>query len=33
MAEAVQAAYEAGEDDKSLEPRVLVDALGKLLPI
>jgi hypothetical protein len=29
MAEAVQAAYEAGEDDKSLEPRVLVDALRK----
>ena len=29
MAEAVQAAYEAGEDDESLEPRVLVDALRK----
>ena len=31
MAEAVQAAYEAGEDDESLEPRVLVDTLGRAI--
>ena len=29
MAEAVRAAYQSGEDDESLEPRVLVDARGK----
>ena len=31
MAEAVRAAYQAGEDDESLEPRVLVDASGNPL--
>jgi 2,3-bisphosphoglycerate-independent phosphoglycerate mutase len=29
MAEAVRAAYRSGEDDESLEPRVLVDVSGK----
>jgi len=29
MAEAVRAAYQVGEDDETLEPRVLVDSKGK----
>jgi len=29
MAEAIRAAYQAGEDDEALEPRVLVDGRGK----
>jgi 2,3-bisphosphoglycerate-independent phosphoglycerate mutase len=31
MAEAVRAAYPSGEDDESLEPRVLVDGTGKAI--
>src|SRR3989304_4926772 len=29
MTEAIRAAYQSGEDDESLEPRVLVDGGGK----
>jgi bisphosphoglycerate-independent phosphoglycerate mutase (AlkP superfamily) len=29
MADAVREAYQAGEDDETLEPRVLVDRQGK----